>query len=433
MAQASARVDEERAKAVEAAVAPRNDNAPAAETTPADAAPEAKADAPATPQSSEVAPAAAPQPGALATQDGPVIDGEAKPARSRKKAGIFALFLVLLLGAFIAWYPLSDRYAPYAGAGSIVAEVTQISARVPGPVAEVAIKDNAEVTAGEMLFRIDDTTYRMDVELARAQLDTVLNSVNSGAAALPATQAKVEQAQLALTTAIGDYERARSLEAKGVVSAVRLTQAETARANAELNLAAATAELERVETSMGGIDANNPNIRSARASLEKAEFALASTTVVAPADGYVTNVALTEGQYVGAGTGALTFIRPSTQMIMADFRENQLINVEPGDRALVTFEAAPGKQFEATIDSIAWGINAGRTSANGLAQPTTDTRWFPPARKIPVRVTLNDPSELPANARLGSEAGVMVIPEDGIIPAIARALLSFGGFTSGFN
>src|SRR5690606_8186336 len=114
-------------------------------------------------------------------------------------------------------------------------------------------------------------------------------------------------------------------------------------------------------------------------------------------------------------------------------RENQLINVEPGDQAIVTFEAAPGRQFSGKVESIAWGISSGRATVNGLSQPTTDTRWFPPARKIPVRITLDDLSDLPAAGRLGSEAGVLIIPEDGIIPVTARTLLGFSGVISGFN
>jgi multidrug resistance efflux pump len=351
----------------------------------------------------------------------------------RKKAGRIALFLVVLLVAIFAWYPLTDRHAPFASAGSITADVTQIAARVPGPVTKVTIRDNAAVHAGETLFTIDDTTYRMDVELAKAQLEQALTSVSSNAAAIPAAQAKLEQAQLALANAVDELDRQQQLHAKGLVSPSKLAQTEMAKSNAELNVQAARADLQRTTTASGATDATNPNIRTARANLEKAEFALANTKVVAPADGYVTNVSLTEGQFVGAGAGALTFINPATQMVIADFRENQLINVKPGDKATVVFEAAPGKKFSATVESIAWGINSGRTTANGLAQPTTDTRWFPPARKIPVRIALDDLSELPANIRIGSEAGVLIDPNGGFIPALSQVLLSINGFISGLN
>lgn len=357
----------------------------------------------------------------------------AKPSNKRTKAKAFGVLLLLGVGACIAWYPLSDHHAPFAGGASIIADVTQISARVPGPVTNVMITDNAQVTAGRTLFQIDQTTYKMDVEQARAQLAQVLNSVGSGFAAIPAAAAKLEQARIALDTADDDLDRARQLADKGLVAPAKLSAAEAAQRTAKLNVDAATAEVDRLTVAAGASDAENPNVRAALAAVEKAEFALASTTVVAPADGYVSNLSLTEGQYIAAGTAALTFINPATQMVIADFRENQLVNVKPGDHAIVTFEAAPGRQFEATVESVAWGINSGRTSVNGLSQPSTDTRWFPPARKIPVRVKLDDIASLPANIRLGSEAGVLIIPEDGFIPAVARTLLGVSGFMAGFN
>ncbi|MFD2648407.1 HlyD family secretion protein [Devosia albogilva] len=356
-----------------------------------------------------------------------------KPNRSRKKAGRIALLLLVLLVACFAWYPLSDHHAPYAGGGSITAEVTQIASRVAGPVSHVAVRDNAEVKAGQILFQIDPTPYEFDVQQARGQLDQVLNTVHSSLAAIPAAEAKLEQAQLALSMANDDLDRARQLAEKGLVAEAKLSQAISNQQNSALNVAAATAEVERLRVATGTSVETNPNVLTAQATLEKAEFALASTTVTAPHDGYVTNLSLTEGQFVGAGTPALTFINPATQMVIVDLRENQLINVEPGDEAIVTFEAAPGRQFSGTVESVAWGISSGRTSVNGLSQPTTDTRWFPPARKIPVRIKLDDLSGLPANVRLGSEAGVLIIPEDGIIPMIARTLMGFGGFMAGFN
>ena len=356
-----------------------------------------------------------------------------RAAKSRRKARVIALSVLGLLGVFIAWYPLSDHNAPYSGGGSIIAEVTAISSRVSGPVSEMLVSDNAQVTKGQTLFHIDDTTFRMDVDQAQAQLDQMINTVSSSGAAIPAAEAKLQQAQVALTTADQDLERSRQLFDKGLVTSAKLTQLEASYQTALLAVSAAEAELTRARATAGTLDGNNPNLRAAQANLEKAQFALANTSVVAPADGYVTNLTLTPGQYLTAGSAAMTFINPATQMVIADFRENQLINVQPGDKAVVVFEGAPGRQFEATVDSVAWGISSGRTSTNGLAQSTTDARWFPPARKIPVRLSLDNLDELPRNVRLGSEAGALIIPEPGFIPAVAKAMLGVSGFFSGFN
>lgn len=355
------------------------------------------------------------------------------PNRSRRKAKQFGAGLLVALGGVVAWYPLADHYAPFASGASITAQVTQVAPRVAGPVKHVLIADNADVKAGQPLFEIDDTTFKMDVAQAQGQLDQVLNNVTSGIAAIPASEAKLAQTEVALTIAGQELDRATQLHEKGLLSDAKFNTADANFRTAELNVAAAKADLERVKASASTADENNPNLRAAQAALDKAEFALANTTVVAPADGYVSNLSLAEGQFVAAGTPAMTFINPKTQMVIADLRENQLVNVQPGDKAVVMFEAAPGKQFSATVDSIAWGINSGRTTVNGLAQSSSDTRWFPPARKIPVRVTIDDMSALPANVRLGSEASVLIVPEDGIVPAIARTLMGVNGLLSGFN
>lgn len=362
------------------------------------------------------------------------VEPKAKPSRSRKKARRIGIGLIIALGAAIAWYPLSDHQAPFASGGSVMGNNTQIAARVAGPVAEVLVSDNSSVEAGDPLFRIDDTTFQFDVAQAQAQLDLTRTNISSASAAIPAAQAKLSQADVALVTAKDTVERTRQMYDRGLVTDAQKAQAEGNFQTAELNVAAAKGELDRVTTSAGALDDTNPNVRAAEANLQKARFALESTTVVAPAAGHVSNLSLTQGQFVAAGSPVMTFISGDRATVIVDFRENQLVNVEPGDKAVVVFEAAPGRQFEATVDSIAWGISSGRTSTNGLAQSTTDTRWFPPARKIPVRVTIDDPAALPPNVRLGSEAAALILPNgDGVVPAISKALLSVSSFASGFN
>ncbi|WP_417580384.1 HlyD family secretion protein [Pelagibacterium sp.] len=358
---------------------------------------------------------------------------EPVPPRSRRKARLFGLGILVALGACIAWYPLSDHHAPYSGGGSLVGDVTQIAARVSGPVSQVLVTDNSEVREGQPLFHIDETTFLMDVAQASAQLDQTTASISSAGAAIPTARAKVEQAEVGLANAQETLDRTLQLFDRELTSTAQLSQVQANFDTAELNVTAARAELERVTASAGPLDDTNPNIRAAQAGLEKARFGLDNATVRAPADGYVTNLSLTPGQFVGAGSPVMTFISEGRDTVIADYRENQLVNVSPGDRAIVIFEAAPGRQFEGTVDSIAWGISNGRVSSNGLAQSSTDSRWFPPARKIPVRIVIDDPDALPANVRLGSEAGALIVPDQGLIPAIAQSLLGVRGMISGFN
>jgi multidrug resistance efflux pump len=197
-----------------------------------------------------------------------IIPEPVKPSRSRKKARIVGLSLFVILGGAIAWYPLSDHNAPFASGGSVMGNVTQIGPRVAGPVAEVLVTDNSSVKAGDPLFRIDETTFKMDVAQAEAQLDLTSTNISSASAAIPATQAKLSQAEVALVTAKDAVERTRQMYDRGLVTDAQKTQAEGNFQTAELNVAAAKGELDRVTTSAGALDDTNPNYRAAQAGLD---------------------------------------------------------------------------------------------------------------------------------------------------------------------
>jgi len=113
--------------------------------------------------------------------------------------------------------------------------------------------------------------------------------------------------------------------------------------------------------------------------------------VRAPHYGVVTNVMLAEGQFVGAGNPALTFIDADAAWVTVDLRENQLQNIENGDAAHLLFDAVPGKIFEGRAQSIAWGIDPGRNVQGGLVVNQPTNRWFEPARRIPAPTVIDDP------------------------------------------
>ncbi|MFP3581857.1 efflux RND transporter periplasmic adaptor subunit, partial [Arthrobacter sp. SIMBA_036] len=83
------------------------------------------------------------------------------------------------------------------------------------------------------------------------------------------------------------------------------------------------------------------------AALERARLDLLRTTVLAPADGVVTNLQLSVGGFVNTGQSAITFIDAGTIWIAANFKENSLENVASGNKAEILFDALPGKLFPA--------------------------------------------------------------------------------------
>jgi multidrug resistance efflux pump len=89
-------------------------------------------------------------------------------------------------------------------------------------------------------------------------------------------------------------------------------------------------------------------------------------------------------------------------------RENQLVYFTAGDEVSLVFDAAPGRVYRGAVSGVAWGIDPGRTSANGLPQNQSMTRWFEPARTIPVRIEPAPGEQWPANTRVGSKVSALV-------------------------
>jgi multidrug resistance efflux pump len=318
-----------------------------------------------------------------------------------KAAPRLGLILLVVLGLLVAWYALADRHTPYVGTATMSAYVAQIAPRVSGPVVEVLVDDNARVEAGQPLFRIDPRTYELDVVQAEARLAQAAQGLGVSSSGVAAAQARLADARARLDNTRTAVARTMELVERGTYAKARADQAEADLKTAEAAVGAAEAEVEQATRQLGPQGAANPQIQEATAALERARFNLVNTAVVAPAEGFITNLLLTVGQYANTGQALMTFIDPQSPWIIANFRENQLENIDPGDPVEVVFEVDPGQVYEARVESMAWGINAGQFNS-GLAQPVADTRWFSPARRIPVRIELlpgTDPRRSCGSAR----------------------------------
>ena len=105
----------------------------------------------------------------------------------------------------------------------------------------------------------------------------------------------------------------------------------------------------------------------------------------------------------------MTFIDANSAWITIDLRENQLQAVKPGDRAHLLFDAIPGTIFQGRVQSIAWGINPGRSVQGGLVANQVSSRWFEPARQIPVRIELSGGMKAwPGNVRVGGKVDAVI-------------------------
>jgi multidrug resistance efflux pump len=341
--------------------------------------------------------------------------------------------VVLLLLALVVLYALSDRTTPSSSRGVVSANVVQIAPRISGQVTGVMVVDNAVVQAGSPLFSLDDRPFQLAVRQAEAKLATAAQGVNASAASLLAAQAAVTQARTQLDTARTDAERTFQLEKRGIVPAAQGDAARANVANTRSQLSSAQANLESARVQLGPKGAENPSILAAQVQLESAQYDLASTVVKAPHYGVVTNVTLSDGRFIAAGNPAMTFIDASAAWITVDLRENQLQDIKRGDPAHILFDAVPGEIFYGRVQSIAWGIDPGRTEQGGLITNQTSSRWFEPARRIPVRIELSGSmDDWPRQVRVGGKVHTVIFTSgtDNPIALMARGLQRLRSWTS---
>jgi multidrug resistance efflux pump len=157
-------------------------------------------------------------------------------------------------------------------------------------------------------------------------------------------------------------------------------------------------------------------VRQALAALEQAKLDLQRTSVVAPADGVVTNLRLAPGQFANRGQPVLSFIAGGPRWVSAAMRENQLGRIAKGNRALVVFDDHPGRVFRARVESVGWGVTQGGEAPTGtLPDVAAPAGWLREPQRFPVRVVLDPPEAgdkpLPPG-RAGAQANVVVLTKE---------------------
>ena len=255
------------------------------------------------------------------------------------------------------------REAPWTRDGRVRADVVQIAPDVSGIVEHIAVHDNQEVHKGELLFAIDAVRSR----IALAQAEASVRGLRSQIA-----QAEREDRR---NRALGELVPAES----GEQSKQKLEQ-----------LSASLAQ--------------------AVAAVDNAKVNLARTRVLAPVDGWVTNLDLRPGAYAMTGRPVVAVVDKGSIHVLGYFEETKIARVHVGDAVRVRL-IGETQTLHGHVDSIAAGIEDRERSAssNLLANVNPTFNWVRLAQRIPVRVRLDT---VPEDLRLimGRTASVEVQP-----------------------
>ncbi len=254
------------------------------------------------------------------------------------------------------------REAPWTRDGRVRADVVQIAPDVSGIVERIAVRDNQEVHRGDLLFSIDPVRPRIALDQAEASVRGL--------------KSQIAQAQR-------ENRRNRALG--------ELVPAETSEQSAQ--------KLEQLGAALA----------QAVATVDNARVNLARTQVVAPVDGWVTNLDLRPGTYATTGRPAMALIDKDSIHVVGYFEETKItrVQIEDSVRVRLIGETAP---LFGHVEGIAAGIEDRERSpsSNLLANVNPTFNWVRLAQRIPVRVRLDT---LPDDRRLimGRTASVDIL------------------------
>ena len=252
------------------------------------------------------------------------------------------VLLALLFGLFI---PMG--WGAPSGPVALIRNSVQIIPSVSGEVIDIPVTANVPLRAGDVLFRIDPTTYKAQVEAIDAQL-------------------KFAELRLSQMSELYARDAGRRFD----------------------------------------VEQRQSEVDQLKAQLDGAKWNLEKTTVVAPADGYVTNLALRKGARVTGQSPVMAFIDTSEVVLGAEIAQVDARYIESGQKAEVTFKTFPGQVYTGRVETVLQAISTGQAAVSGVAVTPSEIQSAP----FVVRIKLDD-SALAARLPAG-RAGVAAIFTD---------------------
>lgn len=332
----------------------------------------------------------------------PPGDDAARTRRRGRTAKLLLLLIVLaaLAGAVGYWYLTKDEATTddaYTDGNAVT-----IAPQVAGEVIARDVTDNEQVKAGQVLIEIDPRPYQAardqaaaSLQVAQAQLAAARVNLETARITWPAkladAQAQLVAAQATQFKAQADARRQRSLPRQATTqqdidnAESALRNADAAVGEAEANVRGADIVAQSIAQADAQVHQLEAQVALAQAQLEQAELNLAWTKLRAPQDGWVTKRNVDKGNYVQVGQSVMALVTPEV-WVTANFKEDQLDRMRPGQRVNIGVDAFPGLHLVGHVDSVQLGSGS-RFSAFPAENATGN--FVKIVQRVPVKIVID--------------------------------------------
>jgi multidrug resistance efflux pump len=274
--------------------------------------------------------------------------------------------------------------APSSADVRVINYVVAVNPRVNGLVTQVPIEPNRPIKRGDVLFQIDPTPFRIEVDGFKAQIEQLNAQLVTANASTKGTGEQLRNATASKAAVASQLKlakvRLRQLEElarTGAGSQFDYEQAQADVANLTAGLDAAAASEAQARAKFGAktdtgeqdeVASVKAQILRAQAQLADAQWRLDQATYRAPANGTVISLALRPGAMAVPlpMIPAMTFVEDE-QWIMAVFKQNEVRKIKPGQEAEIALKMYPGRIIKCKVDSIMWATAAGQLPIGGAS------------------------------------------------------------------
>ncbi|TWT97745.1 Inner membrane protein YiaV precursor [Botrimarina colliarenosi] len=319
-----------------------------------------------------------------------------------------SLPLAIVLGSvgpalIVALLFCAQYYHPFTSQAIVLQKtvpiVPQVQQRVR--VTKIVAAPNEPLKAGDTLFELDRAPLENAVERLSAAVAEAEQAVKVAESSIDTADAAVTRAKADLAFMVKERDRdSKLVESQTItqeeydLTLTRYQQASTALDQA--NAAQRQAVL--------GVELSKAKLAQSRSALKDADYDLKQAVVVAPADGFVTNVQLLPGTMVGGvgGGSVMTFIKHSEDdeagIVVAMLDQKNFLLVEPGQYAEVALKLYPGRILTGRVIGVIDVSGSGQLLATG--QLPDDIATGPPTR-FAAKIQLDEAASLrlPGGAR----------------------------------
>jgi RND family efflux transporter MFP subunit len=253
-------------------------------------------------------------------------------------------------------------------------------------------------------------------------------------------KAQVAQANADLNLAANQYDRNQQLYRQGLISRDEFEKAQSNRDSLEARLRTAKATVKVRQAQLATVQ-HGPvaeDVQMARAQLAEANQALQvaeqqskEATITAPFAGVITALNAEEGQTVGSN-GVVNLVSNDLE-IRVDLDENNLADLELGQRAVLSSSAFGGKSFEGKLTNIGAAVDQSRGIVTVKITPADPPDWLRPGQTVNVNLVTNEKIDrlvVPATAvlRQGSRSVVRVVEKGHVaeMPVATRPVVPQG-------